>query len=223
MPREEIEYDGFKWYRYPEARRRSDRVYFKRTTVKDGKTRPVWLHRYIYEQAHGAIPKGFHVHHKDGNPNNNALENLECLSAADHRHEHPFTDEQLERQKEHLERIRPLTKAWHKSAEGRAKHKEIGALAYVNFKPEPKICENCGKTFLPHAVGNRDKFCSNACKSAWRRKQHIDDEERICPVCGKSFFVNKYDKKKTCSRSCANRLRAQQALEGLRSSYRQSA
>lgn len=219
MSRETVVYDGFTWNRYPDARRRSDRVYYKRTVKKDGKYYPQTLHRYIYEKAHGEIPKGFHVHHKDGNPNNNALENLECLSAAEHVHKHPYTAERLEEQKIHLDRVRPLTKTWHKSAEGRAKHKEIGALSYKNFKPEPKACAYCGKVFLPHAVGNRDKFCSNACKSAWRRQQHIDDEERTCPVCGKSFFVNKYSDKKTCSRSCANRLRAKEARDGLRLSY----
>lgn len=223
MSREAIEFDGFTWYRYPDARRRSDRVYFKRTVCEDGKVSPKWLHRYIYEKAHGKIPKGFHVHHKDGDPNNNTLENLECLSAADHRHEHPLNAEQLEKQKELLERIRPLTKAWHKSAEGRAKHKEIGGLSYKNFKPEPKQCENCDKTFLPRKLGNQDRFCSNACKSAWRRKQHIDDEERTCSICGKSFFVNKYSDQETCSRACAGRLRSQRRRDSLRSGDRKSA
>lgn len=208
---ESIEYDGYTWNRYPEARRRSDRVYYKRTFTEGGKVLAKYLHRYIYEQAYGAIPKGFHVHHKDGDPNNNALENLECLSAAEHVHKHPYTAERLEEQKNHLDRIRPLTKAWHKSAEGHAKHKEIGGLSYKDFKPEPKVCAYCGKVFLPHAIGNRDKFCSNACKSAWRRQQHIDDEQRICTVCGKTYTVNKYSKAVTCSRACAGRLRSERA------------
>ena len=48
-------------------------------------------YRKIYEQHYGAIPKGYHIHHIDGNPLNNAIENLQCLSAKDHEKIHgPF-------------------------------------------------------------------------------------------------------------------------------------
>jgi hypothetical protein len=41
-------------------------------------------YRKIYEQHHGKIPKGYHIHHKDGNRNNNSIENLVCLSPEEH-------------------------------------------------------------------------------------------------------------------------------------------
>ena len=34
-----------------------------------------------------------------------------------------------------------------------------------------------------------------------------DDVIRVCTVCGEKFKVNKYAKKRTCSRKCAARLR----------------
>lgn len=42
------------------------------------------VHRLIYEEAYGPIPKGYHIHHKDGNKLNNDLSNLEILTASEH-------------------------------------------------------------------------------------------------------------------------------------------
>ena len=46
-------------------------------------------HIRIWEAAHGKVPKdsegrSYEIHHIDGNPNNNALENLACLSIDEH-------------------------------------------------------------------------------------------------------------------------------------------
>ena len=203
---ETTEYNSKTWRRYPQSKRRSDREYFKLSQTNSS---PVYLHRQIWEDNFGAIPDGYHVHHKDGNCQNNDLSNLELLSAKEHVSGH--TKERLQddskRQElnEHLERIRPLTKVWHASEEGRAKHREIGAMAYQNFKPKPKPCKQCGEKFLPKKIGNADLFCSNACKSAWRRDSGVDDEQRQCIECGKQFATNKYSKVKTCCKSCAMR------------------
>ena len=48
-------------------------------------------YRRIYEEHYLVkIPKGYHIHHIDGNHENNDPLNLECLSPADHaqKHEH---------------------------------------------------------------------------------------------------------------------------------------
>ena len=42
------------------------------------------LHRDVWRMAFGPIPDGCHIHHKDGNPANNVLSNLECLPAKIH-------------------------------------------------------------------------------------------------------------------------------------------
>jgi hypothetical protein len=43
-----------------------------------------FVHRRVWEDAHGPIPRGYRIWWKDGNHENNALENLELLSGADH-------------------------------------------------------------------------------------------------------------------------------------------
>lgn len=42
------------------------------------------IYRRLYEQAHGPIPKGYHIHHKDGNHSNNDLSNLIAITAKEH-------------------------------------------------------------------------------------------------------------------------------------------
>jgi len=42
------------------------------------------LHRYIYEMHYGEIPKGYEIHHKDGNKLNNNIDNLEILTKSEH-------------------------------------------------------------------------------------------------------------------------------------------
>ena len=48
----------------------------------------IFLHRYIWEKFNGQIPKGYHVHHRDLNPENNILENLELLTSSQHQSLH---------------------------------------------------------------------------------------------------------------------------------------
>jgi len=42
------------------------------------------VHRFVWEQAHGALPRGFVVHHQDGDVANYALDNLMLLKQSDH-------------------------------------------------------------------------------------------------------------------------------------------
>lgn len=56
---------------------------YKRLKISKNKTRDE--HRVLMEQALGrTLDRLEHVHHKDGNKRNNALENLEVLSAKEH-------------------------------------------------------------------------------------------------------------------------------------------
>jgi hypothetical protein len=41
-------------------------------------------YRKLYESHFGEIPKGYHIHHIDGNPYNNDISNLKAVSAEEH-------------------------------------------------------------------------------------------------------------------------------------------
>lgn len=49
------------------------------------------VYRKIFEDYHGIkIPKGYHIHHKDGDSNNNSIDNLEMLTPDEHARKHGF-------------------------------------------------------------------------------------------------------------------------------------
>lgn len=50
--------------------------------------RRVYEHRLVWEQHYGEIPKGYHIHHKNGNKLDNSIENLELINAKEHVREH---------------------------------------------------------------------------------------------------------------------------------------
>jgi hypothetical protein len=53
-----------------------------------GKQRRQLAHRWVWEQAHGSIPAGHEIHHRDHNPLNNAIDNLVCVTAEWHDNYH---------------------------------------------------------------------------------------------------------------------------------------
>ena len=108
MERETISYNGKNYHRYPDSKRPQHRNYFFKHDQNNKS--PVALHRQIYEDHNGPIPKGKQIHHKDGNFLNNSIENLECLSAAEHRREHPASETTREKFRANAERRQPLAK-----------------------------------------------------------------------------------------------------------------
>lgn len=173
--------------------------YFTRGTKK--------LHRVVWEDHHGPIPTGSHIHHIDGDRANNTIENLECITPKEHRQRHKMDDQQRERNRLLLERIRPKASEWHKTKAGRDFHRIIGPMSRKRFVGKPRQCEFCGNDFKTNQSAHIDRFCSNKCKSAWRRKSGADNITRRCELCGSDFTANKYDKRRFCGRSCAARHR----------------
>ncbi len=175
--------------------------YYQSTTQIDGKRR--WLHQYSWEQHNETSqPKGFCVHHKDHNKDNNEIINLQLMTHGDHRSHHGFEGD-VDKMKKHLGNIRPLTKAYHSSPEGIKQHKEH----YDNMKHKLYVkgtftCLQCGIEY-EGVINGSNKFCSNNCASKHRRDSGVDDEERHCERCNKSFIVNKYQKNRFCTKSCA--------------------
>lgn len=132
------------------------------------------LHRDVWKSAYGPIPKGCHIHHRDGDVINNQLENLECNNPKEHLSENwklhkrnqtvHFTSYARERAAE-----------WHQSEEGRAWHKQnaIRTKNWTKWKREERDCPECGIKFqaLIRKSGNAQIYCSSACKSAAYRKR----------------------------------------------------
>jgi transcription elongation factor Elf1 len=191
--------DGYKF-------RKDKKTGYYLSTCKIGTSR-IRLHRYMWMKYHGEIPKGFEVHHKDGNKDNNEIDNLELMTKKKHLdwHAENIPDELMVKLKENLEKAREKAVEWHKSEEAKEFHRQLGKKVWEDRKPKIFTCKHCGNKFESLKLGGA-KFCSPTCRTAFRVKSGVDDEIRECVVCGSKFRVNKYRKKATCSRSCASKL-----------------
>ncbi len=181
--------------------------YYQSDSKPHGKER--LLHRRIWTDRNGPIPKGMCVHHKNGDWTDNAIKNLELMLRGKHASMHM---RELMRDSSFRERsLRGLDKAqkaavkWHKSPEGLAWHKEHGKRTWDGRKPVSAVCSICGiayETFFP----TRSRFCSRACEQKEGYKRHKTATGK-CAECGKEFHYNKYRSQACCSRLCGNQRR----------------
>jgi hypothetical protein len=200
-----IEFNGIRFRRYPDSEHDSFRRYYRPGT-RAAASGVQALHQEVWKARHGPIPAGHHIHHRDSNPSNNHIDNLECLTAAEHLRRH-HSGQVTPRKLEHLEAIRPLTKAWHASEAGLAWHRQHGVEVWAGRTPVSRTCDRCSKTYETLKF-SRTRFCSNACKSAARRASGVDDVEARCVVCGATFMRNRYSRTRCCSGGCAYRSRS---------------
>lgn len=151
-----IEYKGVIWTRYPDSPRRSGRVYYYHHF--GWKDNPRALHREIYSDIIGKIPDGFHIHHIDGNTENNDPSNLKALSPEEHarvtRHENPQAEER---------RLQYL-----RSTEGRRKN----SLAQKNRKKTTHTCLLCGEQFESRCNSSIAKWCPDCLSHQTTNKGH---------------------------------------------------
>ncbi len=143
--------------------------------------RTKFYHRHVWEEANGPIPDGYVIHHRDGNPLNNDLGNLACLTVGEHT--------QLHRRASALARVRdgkkcctrceswkpladfaprergvggrsPVCRVCHRAAERarwRREHPDSGPLARPSFRGDgEKRCAAC-ETWKPLSAFNRTK------------------------------------------------------------------
>lgn len=178
------------------------------------------MHQYVWEKENGPTPKGWEVHHIDGDTDNNDISNLQAMPRSEHKaiHAERLRNDpaRLEKMRINLElNARPKASEWHGSKEGREWHKRH----YEEYKEllhqkETFVCEQCGSEFVTVNMGS-NRFCSNNCKSKWRRNSGLDDVVRVCENCNEEFTVNKYKKTKNCSRKCAAIQRSKKRKDSL--------
>lgn len=123
---ETVEFNGIIFRRYPDSKNAAHRRYYKPggRWIKQGVQA---LHQEVWKAAHGPIPDGAHIHHRNGDLSDNSLANLVCLAPGEHAVEHAPARSaygKSAKQLAHLDRIRPLAAAWHRSPEGREWHRQ---------------------------------------------------------------------------------------------------
>jgi hypothetical protein len=209
--RETIVYKGIRFRRYPDSPHATHRRYYNPGPADRAKGVDS-LHREIWKDHHGPIPEGCDIHHRDGNPLNNQIDNLIATTREEHRalhsealHQHNTSPEHLA----HLEAIRDKAAEWHRSEEGRAWHREHGQRVWGHREPRTFQCLECQIEFLSTVYGVKanavGRFCSTVCSQRHHARAGTFLKERVCPICQHAF--KSPAKRETCSRECGARLR----------------
>lgn len=166
---------------------------------------PMRAHVYVWISHNGEIPKGYHVHHKDENKANNDISNLELLSTKDHLSLHGL--ERAEQSRNNiLNNVLPKAVKWHKSEASKQFHTDHYQkhTKEIWMKPITLKCDFCGNEYQTnYASKSHSHYCSNKCKSAARRASGVDNVEKICKICGKTYIANKYQRTSKCP-VCSN-------------------
>lgn len=163
-------------------------------------TNRIRMHRYVWLFYNGEIPKGYHIHHIDGDKSNNNIKNLQMIEGKKHIQSHSkrWHEEHETETRISMEEMQDKAKEWHKSNLGLKWHKEN----YEN-NVKPKLnptrirkCDYCGTEYVSRTIHGR--FCSGKCKTAWGRKYNRKPIKRICENCSKEFESDNYSNARFC-------------------------
>lgn len=205
-----IDYDGLRFYEDGKG------YWIGRYFDEDGKSIRIRLHIYVWEKHNGRVPEGYDVHHIDHDPSNNEIDNLVAMPRSEH-HKLHIGERDVEDLRFVIDTyVRPKASQWHRSEKGKTWHKEQyeKTLAPKWDEQVSMICQYCGGTYaVSPLMQHKSRFCSNKCRTAWRYREGVDNTERVCSTCGKTFIVNKYSRTKNCSRECALRQMVQTKTE----------
>lgn len=162
------------------------------------------LHRRIWHDLKGPIPRGYDIHHIDEDWTNNDPLNLELKKVRKHRAEHAtkrLEDPHYAATREvQLVKARELAKAWHSTPEGLEWHSKNGAAAWKHRTRKRHTCLFCKKMFW--AFNPRAKVCSRNCGQKIFYRTKTPKDTRTCLICGGSFTVHSFRKTVTCSPQC---------------------
>jgi hypothetical protein len=137
------------------------------------------LHRKVWAAAFGPIPAECHIHHRDGDPLNNAFANLECMPA----NEHLSVEWYKLHPKGHRhfsENAKRGAAEWHASPEGSVWHSihATESRSWLKWKREPAKCLHCGAEFaaLIRKGVVVQVYCRRECKVAAYRATGIQNK-----------------------------------------------
>lgn len=76
-------FERLRWGNFRAAKLEDGRL-FARYTDDEGRARYVYRYQWVWIRERGPIPSGMLVHHKDHDPTNDVIENLDLLTASEH-------------------------------------------------------------------------------------------------------------------------------------------
>lgn len=156
---------------------KEDSGYYRQYVNWGAERNSVRLHRAVYEYYKGKIKKKHHIHHKDGDKENNDIENLEMVSSSKHNEIH-FTEERKEIAKKNYDKAREAAIRWHKTSPlSSMVHSKAAKLGWEDRPYYKHVCKQCGKEFQ-----TREKscgFCCGKCKNDYALGYSLVEIESI--------------------------------------------
>lgn len=137
------------------------------------------LHREVWKYHNGEIPKGYHVHHIDGNRTNNNIDNLSIITQEEHIKHHAKEEARIIHGKNVIKLAIEKAPEWHKSEEGKKWHSKHAKESFAKRKPVAYTCTWCGKEYESMRIAHTgNHFCCNNHKAAYRRKKVKDENSK---------------------------------------------
>lgn len=203
---EYLELDGIKYRRYPLSNSKKKRLYYHSSYNKS-------YHRKLWEKLYGKIPDGYHIHHKDGNPLNNNIENLECVSPQEHGKRHS-TLALFDKQKD----IYSKSRIWHGSLEGKEHHKNIWKIREKN-KVNCKYCHKEIEKFK-YSIGYTCNECKIKNSIEIQKTKPKKKKEKIliyknCIICNEKIIQKTKRTKLFCSKGCKSKNRIKKCIDNV--------
>jgi hypothetical protein len=198
------EFNGRRFYRRP-----GPSGYYRSDPKFGGK----YMHRVVWEFHNGPIPFGHHIHHLDGDPANNAIENLVAMDAETHAIHHWQNDgPKPQCCAGFLATVRLKAAEAKRRPEYRRRASEAAKRDAASREPEQHNCVWCDKPYWVKRGYRKKGYCSMSCQGMARNARGVDDVDRTCRQCGVSFRANKYTSVDHCSKSCSGRTAAAKRL-----------
>ena len=143
------------------------------------------LHVAVWEAANGKVLKGYDVHHVDGNRSNTALENLQCLTRAEHARLHNlarvaaggrFTTKITRDIPKACVQCGKKFLAVQRDAQF-CSRSCAGRWRRAHSKEITRVCAVCGKEFVTKPE-RRTRYCSKVCAAIAHGKNKLTLEQR---------------------------------------------
>ncbi len=148
--------------------------YYRRVVWNKGHAKECLLHVDVWTFFNGKIPTGHEIHHVDGNKSNNEIENLQCMSKAEHTRLHMLARPLIKHVCEKCGR-----EFFSRSPNAKLCSNRCNRAAWVAAHQEERVCVICGRKFSTYYERN-SQTCSPSCRSklTWQSRNHITDEQR---------------------------------------------